>query len=659
MFRNFRRYPCYQACLILFFWISAQSLAWSQQSVNAAASASQVQGEQDTQILVPLPNTESPRGGFQDRQSQSVESESLPVSRIQSGFPEELILPPPDSVAVERANRLVTGTINPELPLNLVVGRPKVLQLAKAAKRIYVPGVGVIRTEIIDEESGREVAITGIAPGTTTLIFWFDDPNEPGGQSTVSYLVRVFDDPILARPITELADDLNTKFPNCFIELDQIEDRLIVKGQVPTITEMAQIIQVLVGSRGVRADLARPFDPVTVSTAYDLRGDIDPLRAEEEAAYRRRLIDPIALAQAGIINQLKVVGEQQVMLKVTVAEVNRTAARTIGMNFLVEDNAGFTVFQSTVGNLVRQGGGGGGANILASLDMGQVRLAIEALRRLNLSRTLAEPNLIAMNGQPAEFQAGGSFPVPIISSGGGGIGGQNLQGVSFIPFGVQLEFTPFIESNGVIRLTLNAEVSTRDESLGTSIGGGAGGTQVSGLNSRNFSTNVQLRSGQTIAVAGLMQTNYGASTDRVPFWGDLPIIGSTAGVNRSSSGEQELVILVTPHLVAPIDCEQRPLLPGSDVHEPTDIEFFVANRLESRRNKDFRATVQTDHARQKTAEKCRVQSYMMGTVGPSDRCNCLNGSQIGSCVSSPPTPVIESLNVNPTPTAQPQGGLQR
>ena len=658
MFRNLRRYYCYQACLILFLSLCGQSMAWSQQAGNNNAPPPQVLGGQDTQVLVPLPNAESVTRDVQVLQSQTVESESLPVSRIQSGFPEELILPPPDSVAVERANRLVTGTINPELPLNLVVGRPKVLQLAKAAKRIYVPGVGVIRTEIIDEESGREVAITGIAPGTTTLIFWFDDPNEPGGQSTVSYLVRVFDDPILARPITELADDLNTKFPNCFIELDQIEDRLIVKGQVPTITEMAQILQVLVGSRGVRADIARPFDPVTVSTAYDLRGDIDPLRAEEEAAYRRRLIDPIALAQAGIINQLKVVGEQQVMLKVTVAEVNRTAARTIGMNFLVEDNAGFTVFQSTVGNLVRPGGGGG-ANILASLDMGQVRLAIEALRRLNLSRTLAEPNLIAMNGQPAEFQAGGSFPVPIISSGGGGVGGQNLQGVSFIPFGVQLEFTPFIESNGVIRLTLNAEVSTRDESLGTSIGGGAGGTQVSGLNSRNFSTNVQLRSGQTIAVAGLMQTNYGASTDRVPFWGDLPIIGSTAGVNRSSSGEQELVILVTPHLVAPIDCEQRPLLPGSDVHEPTDIEFFVANRLESRRNKDFRATVQTDHARQKTAEKCRVQSYMMGTVGPSDRCNCLNGSQIGSCVNSPPTTVIKTLDDNPAPTAQPQGGLQR
>ena len=205
-----------------------------------------------------------------------------------------------------------------------------------------------------------------------------------------------------------------------------------------------------------------------------------------------------------------------------------------------------------------------------------------------------------MNGQAADFRAGGQFPIPIISSGGVG---NNLQGVSFVPFGVSLEFTPFIQDRDVIRLQMNASVSTRDESLGTSIGGAGGGTSVAGLNSRDFSTTVQLRSGQTIAVAGLLQTNYGASTDRIPFWGDLPIIGATGGANRTSSGEQELVILVTPHLVAPVDaCEQLPL-PGDDVHEPTDIEFFIANRLESRRSRDYRASVRTDLCTTKT---CRA-----------------------------------------------------
>lgn len=568
------------------------------------------------------------------RQETGPTEQSQPISRVQSGFPPDLILPPPATDAVRRAERFVESTIDPELPLNLVLGRPKVLQLAKVPKRIYVPDDEIVRTEVIDEQSGREIAITGLQPGSTTLILWFEDASAPSGQSTVSYLVRVFADPILARPIESLEHELNQKFPNSFIELDQIEDRMIVRGQTPDTIEMAQILQVLAGARGVNAGLIRPEEPVvaaspvTVAGAFSFQETIDPLAAEEAAAQRRRVIDPIALAQAGIINQMKVVGEQQVMLKVTVAEVNRSAARSIGLNFAVDDNDGFTVFQSLVGNLVQPGEGGqSGANILASLDMGQVRLAIEALRRLNLSRTLAEPNLITMNGQPADFQAGGRFPVPIISAGGVG-NGQNLQGVSFVPFGVQLQFTPFIQDRDVIRLQVNAEVSTRDESLGTTIGGAGNGTQVSGLNSRNFATTVKLRSGQTIAVAGLLQTNYGASTDRVPLWGDLPIIGATGGVNRSSSGEQELVILVTPHLVAPRDACDCQALPGSDVHEPTDIEFFIANRLESRRSTDYRASVRTDHARQKRAEHCRADRFMIGQIGPTDRC----------CPNSLPTP---------------------
>ena len=553
-------------------------------------------------------------------------SPTNPQSRLQGDFPEELLLPPPSTPALRQANRFVRSTIDPEIPLNLVLRRPKILQLAQAPTRIYVPDDNVVRTEVVDAKTGREIAVTGLQAGSTTLVLWFEDPQSPTGQATVSYLVRVYEDPILARPVESLERELNEKFPNSFIELDQIEDRLIVRGQTPDTIEMSQILQVLAGARGARAGLLRANTPVTpaaavtVGNAYSFQESIDPLIAEEAAASRRRVIDPIALAQAGIINQLKVVGEQQVMLKVTVAEVNRSAARSIGLNFSVDDNDGFTVFQSLPGNLIQQvGAGQTGANILASLDMGQVSLAIEALRRLNLSRTLAEPNLVAMNGQVAEFQAGGRFPVPIISAGGVG-NGQNLQGVSFIPFGVQLAFTPIIQNRDVIQLQVNAEVSTRDESLGTAIGGGGNGTQVSGLNSRNFSTTVQLRSGQTIAVAGLLQTNYGGSADRIPFWGDLPFLGSTGGVNRSSSGEQELVILVTPHLVAPVDATELHRLPGDDVHEPTDLEFYVANRLESRRTNDFRASVRTDNARQKLGETCCPEQFMLGEIGPTDRC---------------------------------------
>ena len=590
-----------------------------------------------------------------DEKAMVDESQPAAVDRaVQVGFPENLILKPPTEDALSIANRFVQSTIDPEIPLNLVLGRPKILQLSAVPRRLYVPDEDVVRTEVIDRDSGREIAVTGLREGSTTLIMWFDDANSPSGQTTVSYLVRVYADPILARPIESLEKELNLKFPNSFIELDQIEDRMIVRGQAPDTIEMAQILQVLTGARGINPIQARASrnrnqgSSITLTNAANFQEQVDTAMLDDVAAQRRRVIDPIALAQAGIINQMTVVGEQQVMLKVTVAEVNRSAARSIGLNFGIQNDGGFTVFESAVGNLTTQGGSG--ANLLASLDMGQVQLAIEALRRLNLSKTLAEPNLVTMNGQPADFHAGGRFPVPIISAGGNG-NGQNLQGVSFIPFGVELQFTPIIEDRDIIRLQLNAEVSTRDESLGTSIGGGAGGgaggggggTQVSGLNSRNFSTTVQLRSGQTIAVAGLLQTNYGASADRVPFWGDLPFVGASGGVSRSSSGEQELVILVTPHLVAPTDEGRSRALPGSDVYEPSDLEFFVANRLESRRSKDYRSSVRTDHARQKITHKSRSEQFMLGEIGPTDRPTPVSGTKPHSPVRQLQKKVVEGV----------------
>ncbi len=619
---TYARYTCISICIAM--WLSVYLTTSPSLAQEVIPTQSAIPSETPVIEAIQPPTTgAAPQIEFIPGKP-AVNLPTLRPSRIQSDFPTELILPPPSDATQQKVRRFVQSQIDPEIALPLVLGRPKILRLADTPTRIYIPDDETIRTQVIDQETGRELAVTGVRAGTTTLMLWFNDEDAPSGQSVVSYLVRVYADPVLKRPVGDLEVELNKKFPNSLVELDEIADRLIVRGQAPDVIEMSQILQVLVGARGVRPGLSRALNPQTVAASYNFLAQEQTLESEETAAERRRVIDPLALAQAGIINQMKVVGEQQVMLKVTVAEVNRSAARSIGLNFGVENSSGATVFQSLTGNLLQNSGGGGGgggnqggANILASLDMGQVRLAIDALRKLNLSRTLAEPNLVAMNGQSADFRAGGQFPIPIISSGGVG---NNLQGVSFVPFGVSLEFTPFIQDRDVIRLQMNASVSTRDESLGTSIGGGGGGTAVAGLNSRDFSTTVQLRSGQTIAVAGLLQTNYGASTDRIPFWGDLPIIGATGGANRTSSGEQELVILVTPHLVAPVDgCEPLPL-PGDDVHEPTDIEFFIANRLESRRSQDYRASVRTDHARQKRVEHCCPEIFMIGDIGPTDRC---------------------------------------
>ena len=160
-----------------------------------------------------------------------------------------------------------------------------------------------------------------------------------------------------------------------------------------------------------------------------------------------------------VINLIRIPGEQQVALRVTVAEVDRTAARTIGVNFNIINKKGTTIFGQQTGEITVGGNvftqnnnttSGILANVPVILDNGQIPVAIEALKTLNYARSLAEPTLVAMNGRPASFQAGGSFPVPVTGSSSGS--SALLTGVQFVPYGVQLNFTPTITDCDRIRL---------------------------------------------------------------------------------------------------------------------------------------------------------------------------------------------------------------
>jgi pilus assembly protein CpaC len=245
---------------------------------------------------------------------------------------------------------------------------------------------------------------------------------------------------------------------------------------------------------------------------------------------------------------------------------------------------------TTGGTTGTTGTGASGVNLPLMLDNGQIPVAINALRVLNLARSFAEPNLVTLNGRPARFQAGGQFPVPIIT----GATFTGLQGVQFVPFGIQLSFIPVIIDRDRIRLSVQANVSTLSPATGTTIGG----SSVSGLNTRNFSNTVELRKGQTLAVAGLIQNNMFGQSQRVPLLGDIPLLNRFFSVNSNSHGDQELVILVTPELVHPMEPGECLPLPGSDLVEPDDIEFYLLGRMESRNQEDFRSPFRTDLARQ-------------------------------------------------------------
>jgi pilus assembly protein CpaC len=221
---------------------------------------------------------------------------------------------------------------------------------------------------------------------------------------------------------------------------------------------------------------------------------------------------------------------------------------------------------------------------------------------------LAEPNIVALNGQTAHFLAGGQFPVPTASI----TTFAGLQGVNFIPYGVQLTFTPYILDRSRVRLVMSADVTTRDLDNGSVY---VAGTSVPNLNTRSFQTTVEMCEGQTLAVAGLIQSNMGGDADRIPCLGDLPWIGRLFSFDRVSAGEQELVVLITPELVHPMMPDQIPALPGSDLLEPTDLEFYLQGRLEGRAMPDWRSPVRTDWGRLHDSFQQTESLYISGPHG--------------------------------------------
>jgi pilus assembly protein CpaC len=208
------------------------------------------------------------------------------------------------------------------------------------------------------------------------------------------------------------------------------------------------------------------------------------------------------------------------------------------------------------------------------------------LRSNALAKILAEPNLMAIDGQPARFLAGGLFPYPVPQS-SSIPGGTAVVTVQFANFGAILSFVPHILMNDLIRLDVEPIFSQLNFGAGTTINGG----RVPAIDQRSVRTAVELREGQTLAIAGLLQSTTNATSLRVPFLGDLPIVGAMFSSNSTETVETELVVLVTPELVAPMEAGEVAPAPGDRVMQPNDYEFYFLGRIEGKLGRDFRSTV--------------------------------------------------------------------
>jgi pilus assembly protein CpaC len=253
----------------------------------------------------------------------------------------------------------------------------------------------------------------------------------------------------------------------------------------------------------------------------------------------------------------------QVQLQVRVAEVNRTKMKDLGTSYSYQGGPG-------VGGYVNSGGPSalkevvGGAmvgtftNALNLFAMGgNVMGMIRAMQTQGALRLLAEPNLIAMDGQQASFLAGGEFPVPIVQGGGGD---RPSVTVLFKEYGVRLNFKPTIIDEDHIKLELEPEVSTIDFANGVKVDGFV----IPGLNTRRAKTGVELRDGQSFALAGLLNNSENRSLSKVPVIGDIPVIGSLFKSKSYMKQETELVFIMTAQLVKPINRDDLPTMRGID-----------------------------------------------------------------------------------------------
>jgi len=509
--------------------------------------------------------------------------------------------PEPDPDVDRQFAQFIERTIDPQKTLDLIVDRPRILVFREMPSRIYIAQDSIASYQVI---SDTEIAIVGVGEGRTVLSLWVPDPAAPNGERVLSYLVRVAGDPEykerLEAVYAALEKEINRNFPDSFVKLALIGDQLIVRGEAKDVVEAAQIIRICEehappsrdkqDNTRVSSITQTVISPFTTVTGTGEFGD-DGLPIE-------RLAQAGIEGESNVINMLKIPGEQQIMLRIIVAEVNRSAMRQIGTNLSINGSSAqflsafpaFNLISNVVtGQMTEEGG-------TFAISRGDFGVTLSALRRLNLARTLAEPTLVALNGRPARFQAGGQFAVPTATS----TFGSTAQGIQFIPLGVQLQFIPYIVDRDKVRLTVSSSVRTVDDNLTTSVGGSsaAGGTSVRGLQNRTFSTTVELREGETLGVAGLIQSNLKTNGARVPLFGDLPYIGRAFGQDANSADEQELLILISPAFQHPVSDTSGLTVPGADVSEPGDFEFYLKGQLESRRSEDFRSPVRTDFDKQ-------------------------------------------------------------
>ena len=407
--------------------------------------------------------------------------------------------------------RVMQGS--PSSSLNVPMNRAVVVESDEPFAELSIANPGIADISTL---SDRSIYVLGKAPGRTTLTLLSAD-----GRLISNVEVNVTPD------VAEFKERLRQILPDEPIEVRTANDGVVLSGQVSSIAKLDRAI-----------DLAERYAPERVS------------------------------------NLMTVGGTQQVMLKVRFAEMQRSVSKNLSASLGIRGTNGVV----GTGNFTAGGAIGGVFNdgnfpinadsegaLGINFSSGSLEFAVllEALESKGMVRTLAEPNLTALSGQEAKFLAGGEYPIPVSS-------GDNEISIEYKPFGVELNFTPTVIDGDTVNLVINAAVSSIDSTVTLE----SSGFTINAFKRRETSTTVEMRDGESFAIAGLLQDDFRDLNGQVPWLGDIPVLGTLFRSTEYQRAQSELVIIVTPHLVTPTRGEAL-ALPTDRVRIPTERELFL------------------------------------------------------------------------------------
>lgn len=382
--------------------------------------------------------------------------------------------------------------------LHILAGKSLVINMEARLRRVLVSNPSVIEAVAT---TPTQLVVTARGMGTSSLILW-----DEAGRSRMLDVLSDLD-------VAPLRDSLQLAYPNEPIQVQAEGDRLIISGAVSS----QEVIDNVIKMAGV---------------------------------FSKNIVNSMGLAEPP--------HDKQIMLEVKFAEVDRTKLDQFGFNLISTGSLNTQSALSTQQFGAPTGGGGGQSTVggtsssFSVTDILNVFLfrrdlnlgaTIKALEQRNILQILAEPNLLAINGRPARFLAGGEFPFPVVQ------GGTNFTAVTiqFRPFGVRLEFTGVITKDNSIRLQVSPEVSTLDFTNALTISG----FLVPAVSTRRAETEIELKDGQSFGIAGLIDRRTQAQLSKIKGIGDLPIIGHLFRSRNISRSKTELLVMVTPHIVDP------------------------------------------------------------------------------------------------------------